>query len=46
MRMLNSVLTRVLAAGLALDVWGHAMLHVAKLRPSDDSHPHDLRLAA
>ena len=46
MRMLSSVLTRVLAAGLALDVWGHAMLHVVKLRTSDDNRPHELRLAA
>ena len=46
MRMLNTVITRILAAALALAVWGSAMLHVAKLRRSDDLHPHDLRLAA
>jgi len=46
MRMLNAVVTGMLAAGLALGVWSNAMLHVAKLRPSDDTHPHDLRFAA
>jgi hypothetical protein len=46
MRMMNSVLTRVLAAGLALGVWGTAMRHVAGLRESDQQHPRDLRLAA
>jgi len=46
MRMLNTVVTRMLAAGLALSVWGNAMRHVAKLRRCDDPHPHDVKLAA
>jgi hypothetical protein len=31
MRVLDAVLSRMLAAGIALGVWGVAMLHVAKL---------------
>jgi hypothetical protein len=46
MRMLNAVVTRMLAAGLALGVWGSAMLHVAKLRSTDDSNPHERSLTA
>ena len=46
MRKLNAVITRLLAAGLAMGVWGQAMLHVSKLRPSPDTSPHDVRLAA
>jgi len=46
MRLLNAVVTRMLAAGLALGVWGSALLHVAKLRPSHDTSPHERRMTA
>jgi hypothetical protein len=46
MRMLNAVVTRMLAAALALGVWGNAMRHVVKLRPLDDTHAHDRSLTA
>jgi hypothetical protein len=39
MRLLNAVVTRMLAAGLALSVWASAMLHVVKLRSTDDADP-------
>ena len=38
MRVLRAVVTRVVAAGVAVGVWGHAMLHVVKLR-SDRAGP-------
>jgi hypothetical protein len=46
MRLLNAVVTRVLAAGLALGVWGNVMLHVVKLRRSADARSPNVTLPA
>ena len=46
MRMMNWVVTGVLAALLALEVWGTAMRYIAGLRESDGRRARDLRLAA